>query len=699
MKEQDKPIKVWTADFETRGFGGEFTLGYIWEGHEGQYSKFYYSVRQFIDICNEIGIKFKDYKNVIYFHNIDYDSRYFIAENVTHIDTMKTLFIDSALVVLKFKKSLGMGYRNIEFRDSLKLFNNASLRNITRSFSVEHKKMEKTTQFQKYNIHCQYKRPYWCATMDEEEAHKQCPYYGECSDEYFKKVDVDDKWFREYCAVDCVGLYEVIEVFHNNLKDIAGPDLKLGVTIASTAMRVYKLMEPGKYDLVVDNKRREENRGCVLPDGRGIVREAYRGGRCEVFIRYGQGLHSYDVNSLYPSVMYDYTYPINPSPPLKVTLDEFMWMKEGRDYIVHATVECPDMIIPVLSVNMRVPGKKEIKYLFPAGTIEGYWCSPEFEHALELGYRIKEIHDVVFYGGRADFFKPYVSILYKIKQESKGAKRETAKLLLNTLYGKFGQRDEVHRIGFFSKEEFDNFALEENEDGSPLNHLLQSRTVGEDLILVEYKGESHMRHNYVSIAAFITSYARLRLYSYIEQCNKLGGKVWYVDTDSIKTDVVMPSDPNVLGALKDEGYFAEGVFLRPKMYGLLEGYTEEGEEKSDIKNKGVMRKVLADLSFDDLRRWLFMTRVNIIPAELGMVRMPKTRDIVFGKAEIGDMRPVTKDQVLVDDKRGLDINGIDTFPLGYEGRRVDQLGRPIIGKGPMHHKDIADEMRERGAVA
>jgi hypothetical protein len=474
-------------------------------------------------------------------------------------------------------------------------------------------------------------------------------------------------------------------------------------------------MEQGKYDIIMENKRTEENNGCVLPNGQGIVRDAYRGGRCEVFKRYGRNLHSYDVNSLYPSVMRRCAFPINPSKPQQCSIEEFNWMRKGRHYVIRAVVEAPtDLVLPILSVNMKVPGGKEVKYLFPVGELEGAWCSPEFEYALEKGYRIKEIKEVVWYGGsvggpgaeKSGFFTAYVNALHKIKQESKGAKRMTAKLLLNSLYGKFGQRDEVHRLKFCTQQEFEEFVLEQDEDGEPVNHCLQSRSIDEDLVLVEYVGESHMRHNYVSLAAFVTSEARLTLYRYMELCNKLGGQVWYVDTDSLKTDVIMPSG-NELGELKHEYEVIEGIFLRPKVYSCLKGYTEDGDEIRELKNKGVMKKIVSSLHHEDLRRWLFMDKVEVIPASLGEVRTPKTRDLIYGNVKPEKMVwgrsgnlgvRIRKTQSLKDDKRWTDVNKIDTFPLGYDGPRVDQVGRPLYGKGPMN-RDLAEEMKERGAVA
>jgi hypothetical protein len=51
--------------------------------------------------------------------------------------------------------------------------------------------------------------------------------------------------------------------------------------------------------------------------------------------------------------------------------------------------------------------------------IQGTWCSVELEKALEKGYRILQMHEVLHFPQSSDgLFKEYVDIFLKIKQES-----------------------------------------------------------------------------------------------------------------------------------------------------------------------------------------------------------------------------------------------------------------------------------------
>jgi hypothetical protein len=624
----------------------------------------------------------------VYFYNFDYDSRYIVPQNANHIDTMRTLFIDNMLCVLKFKKSMGDYCTSVEYRDAWKLFAGAgdpsSLDSVSKSFDIEHKKMDPTTQFQKYKTTCQQKDKYkLCQTNPLE-----CPYFGDCKNEYFIKVKIDDPWFREYLKLDCISLYELLKVYQKEIDTIAGEPVKLGYTLASTAMRLYRTMEPGKFALIRRMKSQEEENGCL-----DMVRKSYTGGRCEVFKRLGSNLHSYDVNSLYPSVMFDFNYPINPSHPFDCTMDEFYNVYRPLPYIISCRVRAPtSLMVPVLAIKDKPPGQPDEKLLYRVGEFEGCWCKPEFEKALELGYEIVSIDKVIIYGSEVDLFSNYVRKLYTIKQTSKGARRAVAKLLMNSLYGKFGQRDEVHRLKITDSEGLEAIANEEDDDGEPRYRVMANKALGPDQFLIEYKGDSFMRHNYVSIAAFVTSQARLRLYQFIEVCNKKGGQVWYVDTDSLKTDVEMPSDPDKLGMLKHEYDLVEGVFIRPKVYAAYKGL-KDGVEEVEIKNKGLIKGALKDIHYPTVRGWLFKKQSVLMtydpkhPERAKHKRLPKSRDILYGVHDMGELVPLKKQQKLVDDKRILDYNLVDTYPIGYMGERVDQLGRSLKGSRRPRNKE------------
>ena len=185
-------------------------------------------------------------------------------------------------------------------------------------------------------------------------------------------------------------------------------------------------------------------------------------------------------------------------------------------------------------------------------TLRGTWCTPELVKAVEQGYEIKRIHEVWNFPPeqrKTGLFATYVNTWLKIKQESAGypgnvttpeqkadyirnykhkenislnpssiakspGRKATAKLMLNSVWGKFGEN--LHKptttivytaAGLFdivSNELLVYQNLKENEPDNGLDNIF--------------------------VAAFTTSHARLKLYEYL---HLLQHQVLYFDTDSV----------------------------------------------------------------------------------------------------------------------------------------------------------------------
>jgi hypothetical protein len=189
------------------------------------------------------------------------------------------------------------------------------------------------------------------------------------------------------------------------------------------------------------------------------------------------------------------------------------------------------------------------------------------------------------------------------KESSKFSPRYSiAKLLLNSLYGRFGMNpDKPNHL--FLKNENAKGMLNKNKDLFYLNNDVSNVIPFENGIeLITYNRKvlditnslvpleecedndnSNLFIN-VSIAAAITGYSRI--FMSIFKNNPLF-KLYYTDTDSAFIDKDLDKFyPELvgseLGKLKLEYEFKEAVFLAPKVYG---GITTEG--KSIVKAKGV----------------------------------------------------------------------------------------------------------------
>lgn len=347
-------------------------------------------------------------------------------------------------------------------------------------------------------------------------------------------MTLEPKW-GPYLKSDVLGLYEVMRGFEWENMMTHKVDITECVTLPQLALKNFRT-----NDLTINIPSYD---ACE-----GDVRKAYRGGRTEVFMRSGEKLRYYDVNSLYPSVM------LNEMPVGKPAYD--VNFKIGDFGVCRATVTVPQSEkYPLLSSKRKIG--KSMKLFFMGGTYEDWFTSVEMDEAVRLGYDIK-IHEG-YHFKKAQIFKGFVDRMYGIRK--KAAKdtpqNMTAKLTMNSLYGKFGQKREKSRI------------IVNPDDRVGLEVMYADMEI--------YKKGTRSRGGHIlpAIAAFVTAYARIHLHQIFKNIEEMGGKVYYCDTDSVLTDVVLPCGEK-LGELKDVlNQTCEAVFLAPKMYALR---TQDGKE-------------------------------------------------------------------------------------------------------------------------
>lgn len=425
-----------------------------------------------------------------------YDFRYLIPEIIKLGYKIKPLVINGSMASLKVYKN---NKKLFELRDSYFLLP-SGLRKLTYEFDVEHKKLE----FNDYN----------------------------------SKIVTEE--MQEYLRNDVIGLYEVYEKNYQEI--LASTKCEPSLTFGSTALKVYSTLWKDKFKLIrnIDNKE---------------LREGYFGGRCEVFKRYGEDLYYYDFNSLYPSVMKQFEYPIGDytitkTPKTKLYISKINWV-------------CPkNLEIPVL------PMKINNKLMFCTGKGNGVYSSIEITKALQMGYQIEYLKTYNF-NQSTNLFEGYVDYFYKIKRkETKNtAKYQMAKLYLNSLYGKFGQ----HNIR-------DSYII--NPDNDWINKHMEFELCDCSSNYLMFKKEYYHNNLWVNlpIIIFITSHARIKLYEMFE---KIGFEhVYYCDTDSIITDIEVNQSLE-LGEVKLEDVIKKGYFLFPKVYAYM-----NNEDIVCIKSKG-----------------------------------------------------------------------------------------------------------------
>jgi len=344
------------------------------------------------------------------------------------------------------------------------------------------------------------------------------------------KMDIDFDTCTEqelivYCRNDVLIDYTNFKEF---IRFLVGNNIsRLCYTRASTAMAAYMLRHYHTPIFIHNNAEAIE-----------LERASYKGGRCECFYIGEKNYGTYyvlDVNSLYPFVMRNNRYPVKYSKmPKKTTLHRLEIYLRSKAVIAKVLIETDE---PVYAV-------KRERTLFPIGVFETTLCTPELKYALEHGH-IKEVYSCVIYE-QANIFKSYVDTIYTLRQDFKSAGvavyENLCKYLMNSLYGKWGQKAENWvKIGNCPDEpdrEELLFTYESNKV-MRLRYLL-----GE---VFELKSYSESYNSFPAICAHVTAYARLYLWSLMQMAGI--GNYFYCDTDSlIVNDTGMD---NLTGVLDD----------------------------------------------------------------------------------------------------------------------------------------------------
>ena len=200
-------------------------------------------------------------------------------------------------------------------------------------------------------------------------------------------------------------------------------------------------------------------------------------------------------------------------------------------------------------------------------------CNPLLDLLFEC-YNVKSytLGGHIAFRGSYKLFDNYLKFWKEVKQTSKGAKREVAKLRQNGLYGKFGMSGD---------NEITNFI---NNDG---------------IFTIEHTGETYVSNAiYLPMATFITSYAKCYL---VRAINQNYDRFMYCDTDSIHlfgNEVAngIEVDSKKYGAWDNEMDFTDFKYLSPKRY----AEKEIKSNKWTIKCCGLTDKIMKNVNDIDI---------------------------------------------------------------------------------------------------
>lgn len=467
----------------------------------------------------------------VMFHNLKFDAQfiiyYLLTHGFTHVEdkkkrttkTFTTLISDKGMYysieVYFYKK--GKKVKKVTFQDSLKLIP-LSVNAIGKAFKFPEQKLE-----------IDYK------------AHDYLPEGSPLTPEE-----------EEYLKHDVLIVAKAVDYFYSQGLT--------RMTIGSCAMEEYKKLI----------SKRAFVRYFPTPKYDADVRQSYRGGFTYLEPQYAGKIIKngivLDVNSLYPSVMYDCYLPFGTPIYFKGQYKEDL-IYPLYTQMIRCQFEIKKNKIPTVQIKGSIFFRGN-EYLTSSNYETVVLCLNSVD--LKLFFEHYDVYNLEYISGWkfkatkglfTDYIEKWSSEKIKAKEENNPGMYLIAKLFLNSLYGKFGTGVKVKsKIPYYDPEE-DRVCY---YDSDPID---------KDGI-------------YIAMASFITSYARLKTITAFQTVkdNYLQGKSniipVYADTDSlhcISPDFEIPEgldiSPTKLGAWKFESKFNKAKFLRQKCY--IENSTED----------------------------------------------------------------------------------------------------------------------------
>lgn len=550
-------MKKFTADFETATWLENETYVWAWAtceiGNESNL-KIGNNIEDFIEFC-------KNSKNsIFYFHNLKFDGEfiiyYLLTHNFKHVvkkeeiesNTFTTLISDMGQF---YQITVYFYYNNknvkkVTFIDSLKIIP-FSVEEIAKSFNLPISKLE----------------------ID----------YNKPREKGYTLTKEEENYITNDVKIVALALNTI---FNENLTRM---------TEGSNALYDFKkIITQNKFEHWFPELDYETDKD---------IRQAYKGGFTYLNPIYKEkelkNITVLDVNSLYPSRMYDCKLPFGEGIFFEGKY------KEDKVYnlyiqMITCSFELKENKIPTIQIKNNRFKFRENEYLRSSNGDIVALCLTNVD--LQLFFEHYNVYDLEYVSGwkfksLQGIFKDYIDkwITRKIEATKEGNKgqRTLAKLMLNSLYGKFATSlDAISKIPY----------------------------IGEDEAVHYYNGEEERKKGiYLPMGCFITAYAREKTIRTSQQITDYSLKKYgydayiYSDTDSIHTLLNIDElkqfcdiDDVRLGAWKNEGFATRGKFIRQKCY------IEEMEGKVKITCCGMPKDCYSYVEWENFKTGLSVPR-------------------------------------------------------------------------------------------
>lgn len=535
----------------------------------------YENVEQMIlDCLNSILIrKYNGYK--IYVHNLAKFDIIFLFKYLVKVGKIKPIIHNGKFISV----TVGYGDNNqyqIKFKDSMLLLL-YSLESLCTSFGIDEGKSIFPHLFVSEN-NLGYKGDVPGIKDFIEITEKEYKNYIQ----NFKKVS--NIWNMKseaikYCKIDCTSLYKIIYKFNSIIFKLFSLNIHHHPTLSSLAFNIFR----SNFMKDINIPKLSEK---IVSD----IRQGYTGGAVDMYIpesESGVEIKCFDVNSLYPSQMQSQLMPVgNPT----YFEGDIRKIKSNTFGFFFCEIIAPeDILHPIIQTRVKINGVT--KTIAPVGCWEDMLFSEELYNAEKYGYKFNILWGYTF--DSENIFKEYVDFLYNLRSQypKTDPMNIITKILMNSLYGRFGMNDIFENIEILTKEYYPDF------ENKYIDQITDKIDLGDHILVFYISPEKEDSDTSVVIAAATTAYSRIHMSQFKNNPNI---RLYYTDTDSIYTDSDIHEsfvNNKTLGKLKLENVCKRAIFLAAKLYCL-----ETNSNKIITKVKGL--KNTSTLTYNDFENLL-----------------------------------------------------------------------------------------------
>jgi hypothetical protein len=484
----------------------------------------------------------REMKETIYVHNLTFDG-ILIIENIKKKINFNAVLFKSSIYELniwskKFK---------IKFKCSLKLFP-LPLKKIGKLLNKEHEKLDFPHDFINKNNFNNY--------IGEHPIFKE-----------IKQWDLKKECIR-YCIRDCKIVREMLRIIFDE-KQIK-KEMKAR-SISGLSLEVFK-ENFNKLNLETKLEKKNDK----------IIREAYFGGRCEIFgnAKEDEKIFHFDFTGMYSQIMKE-EFCFGKIKIIKEVKNKEQ-IKEG---FYDVTIISKEMHIPVLPFR-----NEDGRLLFPNGSWRGLYWYEELNLFIEEGGIIKEIHKIIQFEKKGKPFVEFVEYFRELRIKSE-FDNIFWKLFVNSIYGRMGMEENNIKTEIVDQYKYKKIELKKE---------IIKEVIINKIIVVTYLNENNKKEidSNVSIAAAITSKARIKLYKAYKEVIKNGGRLLYSDTDSI----FAAYKRNVIGETHGEIFWDESkkdTVVEKAIFAIPKGYAIKLKNDSTVKIKGFKKDSITFEEFEN----------------------------------------------------------------------------------------------------